>query len=213
MRAPRGSPGGSWRCSWRDRASRPRQRRDHLLCRADAEPAGEHPLPTRMWLRGMIAPWTRSQRLHRPLHCAREGCEKRAYAPTSCRPSLRSSRAWVAHTAITRIIGCPGFPARVDLISSLTDAGAGLSWARSHVSLLCHEEPSIRPRAILRLRAHHIRRGLQDRLVNHRGTCAHPALPTASENHRRTEVVAAARDHPGGGGGADSGSGTLRNVA
>jgi hypothetical protein len=49
-------------------------------------------------------------------------------------PSLLSWRAWVLQTEITRIIGCPGLPARVDLISSLTVAATALLCSRSQMS-------------------------------------------------------------------------------
>ena len=75
------------------------------------------------------------QRLTTPLRCGIVTAGTTGYGSTSCRPSLRSSRAWVAQTAVTRIIGWPGLLARVDLISSLTTAGTVLSCAKSQVSI------------------------------------------------------------------------------
>lgn len=70
-----------------------------------------------------------------PPRCGVSRQEQLDYGSTSCRPSLRSSRAWVAQTAVTRIIGWPGLRARVDLISSLTTAGTVLSCSKSQVSI------------------------------------------------------------------------------
>lgn len=47
----------------------------------------------------------------------------------------RSCRAWVEHKAASRIIGWPGFRARVDLISSFTVAGLGRECSKSHASI------------------------------------------------------------------------------